>query len=160
MLWNGWDYFEWCPQCVTPTLTTGCKVQMEYTSLGISCHNVYTKSHCWLLMHMCSLVCAIADNVHCGRQYLNWCTPFWPYSQWKVYIWKQKNCWALGFNYFIYCVKQANNSSAYWLFLVALISQNKGSCFKTYRPVMGGLVIPKSQCQTECNPGIPISNGV
>ena len=25
---------------------TGCKVQKAYTSLGLSCHNAYTKSHC------------------------------------------------------------------------------------------------------------------
>ncbi len=32
---------------------TGCKVQKAYTSLGLSCHNAYTKSHYWLLMHIC-----------------------------------------------------------------------------------------------------------
>ncbi len=33
--------------------TTDCKVKKAYTSLGISCHNVHTKSHCSLLMHIC-----------------------------------------------------------------------------------------------------------
>ncbi len=94
---------------------TGCKVRKAYTSLGISCHNAYTKFHCWLLMHICICIemshnayttthqcthfgsfqykCIYARAVNngiwctlCGRKYLNWCTPFWPYRQCYAYL--------------------------------------------------------------------------
>ncbi len=96
------------------TRLTGSKLQKAYTSLGSSCHNVYTRfqlllahAYAFLLLHDVRIEChdthwvhhirtemhyAWANNnwnliiwcTHCGRKDLNWCTPFRPYGQWDV----------------------------------------------------------------------------
>ncbi len=52
-------------------------------------HNAYTDgwwcTHCGSFQYKCIYAWAVNNGIwHCGRKYLNWCTPFWPYSQWYV----------------------------------------------------------------------------
>ncbi len=46
-------------------------------------HLYWNEPQC-ILWYKCIYVRAVKNGIwcmHCGRKYLNWCTPFWPYSQ-------------------------------------------------------------------------------
>ncbi len=58
---------------------------IHWLYICIHIHHTHRCTHCGSFQYKCMYARAVNNGIwcmHCGRKYLNWCTPFWPYSQW------------------------------------------------------------------------------